>query len=110
MPKYMVMFSYTPETWAGMMQSPSDRAAAVRKVADTLGGSLDTLYFMFGERDGFAILDMPDAQSAAGAAVAVASTGALKLVETHELIAPEDLGAVLEKARTALGQYTPPGR
>ena len=109
MAKYAIFFSYTPETWAGMMRNPSDRPAATRKVADAMGGSLETFYFMFGDRDGFVIIDVPNAQAAAAASIAVASTGAMKHVETRELIAPEDLGAVLERARAALEQYTPPG-
>jgi hypothetical protein len=41
--------------------------------------------------------------------IAVSSTGAVRDLETHELIAPADLPAVLEKAETARGTYRPPG-
>ena len=46
---------------------------------------------------------------AAAVAIAVSSTGAVQNLETHELIAPADLGGVLERAGTARGGYRPPG-
>ncbi len=109
MPKYVYFFSFTPETWARMISSPSDRVAAVRKAAEAMGGSLETYYFMFGEHDGLVICELPDSATAAAMALAVTSTGRLKHLETHELIAPDDIGGILEKARSAGSQYTPPG-
>ncbi|MGH3979311.1 MAG: GYD domain-containing protein [Pseudonocardiaceae bacterium] len=109
MAKYAVFFSYTPEAWSKMISNPGDRAAAVRSVLESLGGRLETMYFMFGERDGFVIADLPDAESAAAVSITVASSGAFRNVQTHQLIAPEDLPGVLEKAGSALGSYRPPG-
>jgi uncharacterized protein with GYD domain len=47
MAKFAVFFSYRPETWDQMLKKPGDRAAAVRDLASSLGGSMETLYFMF---------------------------------------------------------------
>jgi hypothetical protein len=55
------------------------------------------------------VMDAPDAAAAAAVSIAVSSTGAVRDLETHELIAPADLPAVLEKAGTARDSYRPPG-
>ena len=109
MAKFAVFFSYKAETWDQMLKKPGDRAAAVRDLASSIGGSVEALYFMFGDRDGFVILDAPDAVAAAAVSVAVSSTGAFSHLETRQLIAPEDLPSVLEKAARAKEAYRPPG-
>ena len=109
MAKFAVFFSYKAETWDQMLKKPGDRAAAVRDLASSVGGSVEALYFMFGDRDGFVILDVPDAVAAAAVSVAVSSTGAFSHLETRQLVAPEDLPSVLEKAATAKEAYRPPG-
>jgi uncharacterized protein with GYD domain len=109
MAKFAVFFSYKPETWNQLLMKPSDRKAAVQDLAASVGGSLETMYFMFGDRDGFAVVDVPDPNSAAAISIAVNSTGAFSHMETHELIAPEDLPSVLEKAASAREGFRPPG-
>lgn len=109
MTKYVLFFSYTAEAWAGMIKNPSDREAAARTAIESLGGRLESMYFMFGERDGMAVIDMPDAESAAASAIAVSSSGAFRSVQTHELIEPARLGSVLAKAGGVIGGYRVPG-
>lgn len=109
MPKYVSFFSFTPQAWARMIDNPGERESAVRTLVESMGGSLEAYYWMFGEYDGFVIIEVPDSITAAGTAVGVASTGALDQVRTHELISAEEAGAVLDKAAQALGHYAPPG-
>jgi uncharacterized protein with GYD domain len=110
MPKYAVFFSYSGATWARMINSPGDRTAAVRRLADSVGGSIESMYWMFGTHDGIVIADLPDSVSAAAVSVAVASTGAFAHVQTHELLSQEQLGQVLQKASDATQAYQPPGQ
>lgn len=109
MPKYALFFSYTAEAWSRMIRNPGDRAAAARAVAESTGGSLVSVYFMFGGHDGMAICDLPDGEAAAAASIAVSSSGAFRSVETRELIEPERLTAVLGRAGEATGVYRAPG-
>src|SRR5688500_15440942 len=109
MAKYMITFSYTPEAWASMIKNPSDRAAAARGAVESIGGRMESMYFMFGERDGMVIYDAPDADAAAAASIAVGSTGAFRSIDTRELIEPERLVGLLGKAGEALISYRPPG-
>ncbi len=40
MPLYLSKFSYTPETWARLVDSPEDRAEAARSYIESVGGKL----------------------------------------------------------------------
>jgi uncharacterized protein with GYD domain len=109
MSKFVMFFNYTSDTWGNMIKNPSDRLEAVRASARSVGGDVESLYFMLGKQDGFLVIDAPDAASAAAVSIAVTSTGAVSNLETHELIASSDLPTVLEKAGSAQGSYRPPG-
>lgn len=108
MAKYALYFSYTHESWANMIKNPTDRASAAAAIVESLGGSIDSFHWMFGEYDGFAIADMPDSVSAAAVSIAVASSGALSKATTTQLFDHDDQEAMLERAKTALAAYHPP--
>jgi uncharacterized protein with GYD domain len=107
MPKYAVFFTFTGQSVKALMDKPSDRAAVVQSLAESVGGSMKAYYLMFGEQDGFAVLDLPDSSTAAALSLAVSSSGAFHHLATHELIDPTDLGGILEKASSL--SYQPPG-
>jgi uncharacterized protein with GYD domain len=109
MTKYAFFFRLTGETISRFIDKPSDRAAAVRALLEPVGGKLEAYYFMFGEDDGFVIADLPDSATAAAISLAVSSSAAFTGIHTHELIPAENLGAVLERAKTARSGYRPPG-
>jgi uncharacterized protein with GYD domain len=105
--KYLVLFSLTSETAKRFIAKPSDRAAAVREVAESAGGSLESYYWMFGQYDGAAVFDLPDSRAMAAVSLAITSSGALSRFETHELIESSDLTAIAERAKGIT--YQPPG-
>jgi uncharacterized protein with GYD domain len=108
MPKYAVFFTFTGQTIKGLVDKPSDRAAAVRALCESAGGSLESYYLMMGgEYDGFAVCDVPDTRTAASLSVAVSSSGAFHHLATHELIDAADLGGILQAAGELA--YQPPG-
>lgn len=108
MAKYALFFSYTQEAWANMIKNPTDRSAAAGQLAESLGGKLDSFYWMFGEYDGFAVVELPDSITAAAVSVAVASSGALAKGHTTVVFDHDDQEALLEQAKTALASYHPP--
>jgi uncharacterized protein with GYD domain len=108
MPKYLTLFSFKGETLARLIDKPSDREAAVRRLAEAVGGTLEAYYVMFGQYDGCAIVEAPDSVSVAAAVVAVGATGAFSALETHELLSAAQFTEVLEKAKGITG-YSPPG-
>jgi uncharacterized protein with GYD domain len=109
MGKYALFFTFKGETIASFIEHPSDRMAAVRKLAEAAGGTVESYYWMFGEYDGFAVLDAPDSASAGALSLAVSATKAFTHIETHELIEAADLGRISERARTLSSDYVPPG-
>ena len=110
MPKYVVLFSLKDEALARFIENPEDRRGPVSKLAEAAGGKLESYYWMFGQYDGLAIFEVPDSATMASIALAVTSTGALKHVETHELIAADDLVGILRKAQMLRPSYRPPGQ
>lgn len=109
MPKYAGMGGYTAETWARFISNPEDRAGPVRKLAESVGAKLDTLYWTFGEDDFLVIFDAPDDVSAAALSVAAGSSGSLRNLRTIKLITADELQKVLAKAKAGAAAYVPPG-
>jgi uncharacterized protein with GYD domain len=106
--KYTVFFSYSSAAVKGMIDHPSDRSAAVRELAKSLGGSVEAVYWMQGNHDGFVIGEFPDSVSVSAVSAAVAATGAVSSVETHEIFDHDQQEAIVKAAKTALQAYTPP--
>jgi uncharacterized protein with GYD domain len=104
------LFTYSSDAWARMINNPGDRTTAVRQLADSVGGSLDAAYWMFGAHDGIVVVDVPDSVRAAALSVAAGSTGAFKHPETYELFTQDQLGQMLLHAKDATQAYQPPGQ
>jgi uncharacterized protein with GYD domain len=100
-------FSYTPETWARLIQNPEDRRDAARAYLEQVGGTLQGFWYGFGEYDGYAILEAPDNASAAGAVLAIAAGGALASVDTTVLMTVEETLEALAKSKSIA--YRRPG-
>jgi uncharacterized protein with GYD domain len=106
--KYLVLFTFKGETLKAYMKRPSDRAAAVGAAAASVGGRLESYYWMFGQHDGLAILDLPDSSAAARLAMTVSATGAFTHLETHELFSADQVQQIMQ---TAAGvEYAAPGQ
>jgi uncharacterized protein with GYD domain len=110
MPKYISFYSYTPEAWRAMTESPEDRSVAARKLVESVGGKLESFYWMSGRFDGLLIADLPDDQSAGALAAIVKGAGALKEYETHVVTSMDQAPAMLKKAQAAAKTYRAPGR
>lgn len=107
MAKYVILFGFTGETAKRFVAQPSDRAAVVRGLVESAGGSMESYYWMFGQYDGLVIFELPDSKSAAALSLAVTGSGAFSRFETHELIEPGDLAQIAERAQQI--SYQPPG-
>lgn len=107
MAKFVVFFSFTTESARRFVAQPSDRAAVVRGVVESAGGSMESYYWMFGQYDGLVIFELPDSKTAAALSLAVGGSGAFSTFETHELIEASDLAQIAEQAKK-IG-FQPPG-
>ena len=82
----------------------SARRAAIQKMAQYLGGRMETFDFAFGDDDVYTIVELPDNKAAAAVALAVNSTGHPS-VRTVVLIAPEGVDVTV----TQNVNHVPPG-
>lgn len=106
MARFMIIGTYAPEGARGLMAAGgSARKTAVEKAVSGLGGRLETFDFAFGGEDVFAIVDMPDSESAAALALTVGGSGAVD-VRTVVLITPEQL----DRAAQLRPEYAAPGQ
>lgn len=108
MPKFVTFFSYSGDAVKGMIHHPSDRSAAATAIVEAMGGKIESFYWMMGGHDGLVISDMPDSVSGAALVAAVASTGAITNLSTHELFDHDQQAAIVDRAKAALEAYTPP--
>jgi len=65
MPSYLVQVSYTQSALSAMVQHPENRAEAIRKPIENLGGKAGSFWFSFGDYDVVVITEMPNNVSAA---------------------------------------------
>jgi uncharacterized protein with GYD domain len=107
MTMYLTRFSYTPETWARLIQNPEDRREAARSYIESVGGKLHGFWYSFGEHDGWNLWEAPDNVSMAAVVLAIGAGGALSSYETTVLLSVEELMAALKKAKSV--RYRPPG-
>jgi uncharacterized protein with GYD domain len=69
-----------------------------------MGGTVESVYFSFGDSDVVGICDVPDNVSATALSLAVNASGVINAKVTP-LITPEELDAAAKKVPS----YTPPG-
>jgi uncharacterized protein with GYD domain len=107
MPLYLSRFSYTPETWAKLIDNPEDRRKAAQSYIESVGGTLHGFWYAFGAHDGYNLWEAPDNVSMAAVAVAIGGGGALSSFETTVLLTVDETMEALRKAKEV--QYQPPG-
>jgi uncharacterized protein with GYD domain len=106
MPRYLIIANYSAEGARALMSGGgSARRAAVEKMAAGLGGRIETLDFAFGGDDVYAIVDLPDNQSAAAMALTVSGSGSVH-ARTIVLLTPEEL----DRAAEMSPEYAAPGK
>jgi uncharacterized protein with GYD domain len=104
-PKYLLAMTYSSAGLHGMRQAgAASRETAIREMCESLDGSLDLMLFAFGPTDVYAVCDLPDDETAAAAALTIASSGAVG-VQTTKLLTAADIDAALGRTVT----YQPPG-
>jgi uncharacterized protein with GYD domain len=106
MPKYLLKVSYTAEGVKGVLKDGgTKRRQAAEAAIKSTGGSLEAMYFAFGDDDVYCIVDSPDNASVAAASMAIAASGLVKPT-TVVLLTPEEIDQAAKKSTS----YTPPGR
>jgi uncharacterized protein with GYD domain len=76
----------------------------VAQLAESVGGSLESFHFAFGDSDAYVIVDLPDNEAAAAVALTVNTSGAVT-TKTVVLMTPEEVDAAAKRSV----DYRPPG-
>ena len=77
----------------------------MEQVAESIGASLEAIYYAFGDDDVFLIVDAPDNVSAAAISLLVNASGVVKVKTTMLMIAEE-----VDEATKKTVEYRPPGQ
>lgn len=104
--RYFVLANYTQKAIAGMVQAPSDRAAAVKKICKAVGVKFISLDLCRGAYDIVVVAESDSYDRVLGLKMAVAASGAVSDVHILEALDPT---AALEHAGAAAKVYTPAG-
>ena len=96
--KFLIQGSYTAEGAKGLIkEGGTGRRAAVEKALASVGGTLDCIYYTFGEDDVVLICDLPDATSGLALSLAVNASGAVR-ISTTPLLSVEEVDGACKKA------------
>lgn len=106
MPKFITFFSYTGDSAKAMIDRPSDRSAAARGLVESMGGTVESFYWMQGKHDGFLIYTVPDSVTASALSLAVGATGAITGLQSHQIYDRDEQAAIVAAAKKA--SYKPP--
>ena len=105
MRKYLFQASYTIEGVNGLLEVGGlNRAKVVESLVSSLGGSLESFYYAFGEDDAYVIAELPGDEAAAALSLRVSAAGAAT-VKTTVLLDPATMDDAVKKSVS----YTPPG-
>jgi uncharacterized protein with GYD domain len=108
MPLYMYQAAYTAESLATQLKKPENRVEAVGRAAcEAVGGKLVGGWYCFGDYDLAIIADVPNNESMAAIALAIAAGGAIKSAKTTVLMTGAEAVAGMKKADAVARVYKP---
>lgn len=104
MAKYLIQASYTAEGSKGLLtEGGTGRRRAVDEVVAGLGGTVEAMYYAYGEDDVVTIVDFPDTTSMAAVSLMVKASGALQTRATPLLTVEE-----IDEAARKQAAFRPP--
>lgn len=105
MPSYLVRANYVGDGVKGLMtEGGSKRRDAAVASIESVGGTMESFYFAFGETDVYGICEFPDVASATAWSLLVNSSGAVT-ANLVPLLTPEEVDAATAKTPS----YRAPG-
>jgi uncharacterized protein with GYD domain len=106
MTKYLFEANYVGEGIKGLMRDGgTKRRDAVIEALKSVGGSLESFYYAFGETDVLGVFEIPDQADALALSLMINSTGAVDL-RLKPLMTAEDV----DEAAKRTPSYRPPGQ
>jgi uncharacterized protein with GYD domain len=105
MPKYLIQASYTTDGLKGLLQEGGTlRRQVVERMAESLGGRVEQMYFAFGENDVYIVADLPSNAASAALGLTTSAAGGVR-TKTVVLLTAEEI----DEATRQKVQYRAPG-
>ena len=109
MPTFVVTGSYTASAMRGMMDNPSDREAAARKIVEAAGGKLGSYHVTTGPTDFLMMIDIDDVTDLLAGLMVAGGSEAIGNIQTQRAFTAAEFTAMQQKAATLKAAYAPPG-
>lgn len=99
LPKFLVKARYTaPNGVKGLIaDGGSARFDAVKALVESVGGTVESFYYAFGDVDAYLIMDVPDLAAGMAVVLTVNASG-LATIEIEPLISPAELDEAAKKS------------
>ena len=105
MPKFILRGQYTAAGLEGVVREGfASREEYIRDLAESLGASVEAMYWVYGEDDVLLIVSSPDALVAVTLSMAINMSGAAR-ASTTPLLTAAEMDAAAEK----VPEFRPPG-
>ena len=108
MTHYLIEVGYTPESWNSQIDSQANVVDRISPALKACGAKLECMYYAFGDVDLVGVIDFKQPEDAAGFALAVGASGALRRYRTTPLLSVEQGMESMRRAGEIRKKYTPP--
>jgi uncharacterized protein with GYD domain len=109
MSTFIVQGRWTTDSVKGMVAHPEDRAVALAKLYEAMGGKLISYYVTFGEYDFHIVAESPSEHSALTGLIVAASSGAVTNLKTTLAFTSLEAKKAFEAAKNFVPAYKAPG-
>jgi uncharacterized protein with GYD domain len=97
MAKYLITANYSTEGMKGALaDGGTSRKTAIEALATSVGGTVDAVYFGFGQQDVLIICEAPDQVSIAAICMTVVASGATVSTGAIQLLTAEEVDAAAQ--------------
>jgi uncharacterized protein with GYD domain len=108
MAHYLIEVGYTPQSWSAQIDKQANVVERITPALNACGATLQSMYYAFGDVDLVGVIDFPTPEDAAAFALAVGSSGALRLYRTSPLLSVEQGIESMRRADQVRSVYSPP--
>jgi uncharacterized protein with GYD domain len=108
MSRFLFEVSYTSESWATQVHSHANVIDRISPLVAKLNGTIDSVYYTFGDRDLIALVDFPTQEDAAAFSLAATSGGAVASIRTTPLLTVDQGITAMKKADAVAASYHAP--
>lgn len=108
MSRYLFQATYTSESWATQVTTAESVVDRITPLVKACHGSLDSIYYAFGDTDVVALVDFRSPEDAAAFSLAISAGGSVRSAKTTPLLTVEQGIAAMREANTVRKSYHPP--